>query len=226
MKIETKQTKRARTRDQILIAAQDILIEQGAGALSIKVIAERAGLVHGSFYNYYRDTAELLDGLADLVLTTHALAVAPVRAVLSDPVLLFAATTRQTLRLGLGSPRFAALLFDSGIPIDRLLSALREPLRADLNAGVKAGVFTIEAMDVAITIIAGSMMSLATDLYRRRAKAAAIDEMTFQLLRMLGVSPAKARAAATANIDFATPPPMPLSWKALGLAAPESIHAA
>lgn len=224
--IEIKQTKRSRTRDQILIAAQDILVEQGAGALSIKSIAERAGLVHGSFYNYFRDTGALLDGLADLVLTTHAVAVAPVRAGQTDPVQLFAATTRQTLRLVLGSSRFAGLLFDSGIPVDRLLNALRDPLRADLKSGAKAGVFAIESMDVAVTIVAGSMMSLAADLYRGRAKPAAIDELTVQLLRMLGVTAAKAKAAASARIEFAPTPSVPLSWKALGMAAPETIHAA
>jgi AcrR family transcriptional regulator len=224
--IEAKPNKRSRTRDQILIAAQELLMEHDASSLGIRQIAERAGLVHASFYNYYPDVGALLDGLAELLFTTHALTVAPARNGISDPAALFAATTRQTLRLILDSPKFARLLFDSGIPIDRLLTALHEPLRADLRAGAKAGAFTYDNIDIAVTIVAGSMMSLAVDLYRRRAKTAAIDELTFQLLRLLGVPHAKAKAAAFAKVDFRPAPPVPLSWKALGFAAPETRNVA
>jgi AcrR family transcriptional regulator len=221
-----KQGKRERTRDQILIAAQEILMDQGAAALSIRHVTERAGVVHGSFYNYYLDIGALIDALADLLLTTHALAVAPVRTGVNDPANLFAVTTRQTLRFVHQSPRFATLLFDSGIQADRMLNALRAPLRADLAAGQKAGGFQISSMDLAVTIVAGAMISLAVELHRGRAKPAAIDEMTFQLLRLLGVSPAKASAAARFKAVFVEPPPVPLSWKALGMQAPEAVHAA
>lgn len=201
-------------------------MEGSAASLGIRQVAERAGLVHASFYNYYPDIPALLDGLAGLLLTTHAIAVSPVRDGVTDHAMLFAATTRQTLRLILDAPRFAALLFDSGIPVDRLLTALHGPLRTDLRAGAKAGTFTIDSMDVAVTMIAGSMMGLAIDLHRRRAKPAAIDEVTFHLLRFLGVPPAKAKAAASAKIEVRPAPLVPLSWKALGLAAPETRHAA
>jgi AcrR family transcriptional regulator len=223
---DPKPNKRARTRDQILMAAQELLMESGTAALGIRQVAERAGLVHASFYNYYPDIAALLDGLADLVFATHAIAVAPVRQDVTDRALLFSVTTRQTLRLSQESPRFAGLLFDSGIPAGRLLTALQEPLRDDLRAGVKSGAFQVDNLDLVVTMIAGSMTGLAIDLHRRRAKPSAIDELTFQLLRLLGTSPAKAKAAAHAKFDFRPAPPVPLSWKALGLAAPETRHAA
>jgi AcrR family transcriptional regulator len=223
---ETHQSKRDRTRDRILIAAQELLMESSASSLGIRQVAERADLVHASFYNYYADIEALLDGLAQLLLATHALTVAPAREGVDDHVSLFAVTTRQTLRLIQDSPRFARLLFDSGIPVDRLLRALHEPLRADIRAGVKAGAFSVQNPDLAVTMIAGAMMGMAVDLYRRRARAHAIDEMTFQLLRLLGVSPARARTAATSPLAHIAPPPIPLTWKAIGLTAPETIHAA
>lgn len=223
---DLKQSKRARTRDQILIAAQDLLTERGAAALSVRQVTERAGLVHASFYNYYADIGALLDGLADLLLMTHALTVAPVREGVSDPAMLFAVTTRQTLRLGHDAPQFAGLLFDSGIPVDRLLNALHGPLRTDLRAGARSGAFSITSLDVAVSMIAGSMIGLSVDLYRGRAKPSAIDEMTYQLLCLLGVSAAKAKSAAFAKVTFSPAPQTPLSWKALGLAAPENRDAA
>lgn len=201
-------------------------MEHGAAGLGIRAVAARAGLVHASFYNYYPDTGALLDGLAGLLLTTHAMTVAPLREGIEDPVTLFAVTTRQTLRLAHDAPQFSALLFDSGIPIDRLLTALHEPLRMDLRRGIKSGAFVIPVLDIAVTMVAGSMMSLAVDLHRRRAKPASIDDMTFHLLRMLGTPAEKAQSAARAKIAFRPAPPVPLSWKALGMAAPETRHAA
>jgi AcrR family transcriptional regulator len=226
MEADLKPSKRARTRDQILIAVQLILMDGSAGSLGIRQVAERAGLVHASFYNYYADIDALLDGLGDLLLTTHALTVAPVRAGLTDPVALFATTTRQTLRLVPESPDFSRLLFDSGIAFDKLLRALQEPMKADLRAGLKSGTFKFESLDIAATMISGSMLSLAMDLHRKRAKISMIDDMTAQLLKLIGVPPAKARAAATAKIDFVSAPALPLSWRALGLAAPETRDAA
>jgi AcrR family transcriptional regulator len=223
---DAKPGKRARTRDQLLVAAQEILLDGDASALGIRQVAERAGLVHASFYNYYPDVGALLDGLAELLMATHAAVIAPVRDGVTDPALLFAATTRQTMRLFGQSPRFAKLLFDSGMAIDRLLGTLRGHLRADLKAGIRAGAFTIANLDVATAIVSGSMLSLALALHRGTARPSAVEELTLQLLRMLGVPPAKAQAAASARLGFAAPPAIPMSWKALGLAAPESQAAA
>jgi AcrR family transcriptional regulator len=226
MSIQTKPNKRSRTRDQLLAAAQQVLLGESMGALGIRQVTERAGLVHASFYNYYADIGALLDGLAELLMATHAHAVAPVRNGVSDPAMLFAATTRQTLRLFTQSQGFARLLFDSGMAMDRLLGTLQGHLRADLRAGARASAFTIANLDIAVTIVSGSILSLALSLHRRRARPAAIEELTQQLLGMLGVAPAQARAAAHAKIAFAAPPAIPMSWAALGLAAPEPQAAA
>lgn len=223
---ETKANKRARTRDQLLVAAQEVLLADGAAALGIRQVTAQAGLVHASFYNYYPDTAALLDGLAELLMATHAATVSPLRAGVGDPAALFAATTRQTLRLFAGTPDFARLLFDSGMAIDRLLGALQNHLRSDLKAGMRLGAFSIDNIDVAVTIVSGALIGLALALHRGQARARAIEELTRQLLRLLGVAPAKARALASAKLAFAATPAIPMSWKALGVAAPETRIAA
>ncbi|HRD29267.1 MAG TPA: TetR/AcrR family transcriptional regulator [Caulobacter sp.] len=71
--------RRARTRDQLLVAAQTLLLDREAGPLGIRRITTAAGLVHGSFYNYYPDLDALLDDLAALMFASHA-------ALVSGPV--------------------------------------------------------------------------------------------------------------------------------------------
>ncbi len=51
-------------RTQLLAAARDILAESGRGALSLRAIAERAGVAPGTVYYHYVDKAALLAGLA------------------------------------------------------------------------------------------------------------------------------------------------------------------
>ena len=51
-------------RAQLLAAARDILAESGRGALSLRAIAERAGVAPGTVYYHYVDKAALLAGLA------------------------------------------------------------------------------------------------------------------------------------------------------------------
>ncbi|MDP3854229.1 TetR/AcrR family transcriptional regulator [Phenylobacterium sp.] len=51
-------------RGQLLAAARDILAESGRGALSLRAIAERAGVAPGTVYYHYVDKAALLAGLA------------------------------------------------------------------------------------------------------------------------------------------------------------------
>lgn len=51
-------------RGQLLAAARDILQEQGRVGLSLRAIADRAGVAPGTVYYHYADKAALLAGLA------------------------------------------------------------------------------------------------------------------------------------------------------------------
>jgi AcrR family transcriptional regulator len=51
-------------RGQLLAAARDLLEAQGMDALSLRAIAERAGVAPGTVYYHYADKAALLAGLA------------------------------------------------------------------------------------------------------------------------------------------------------------------
>ena len=54
--------KRSRTRQTLLDAALRVLAENGEG-FSVTEVAARAGVSHGTFYNYFRDRDELMDAL-------------------------------------------------------------------------------------------------------------------------------------------------------------------
>jgi AcrR family transcriptional regulator len=216
--------KRARTRDLLLVAAQDLLMERSAAGLGIRQITDRAGLVHASFYNYYPDIAGLIADLAELLGATHAVAMTALAGVsgpgFDDPAVRFSRVTRQTLRFVALEPGLGRLMFDVGLPVDSLSPELRLQLKLDLEAGARRGLFRTIDPDLTVSLVAGAISGLALDLHRGVLKASAIDAATARLLGILGLGPDAAGRLASEPVDFPSPPKIPLRWLALPVAAP------
>jgi AcrR family transcriptional regulator len=208
-------SKRERTRDQLLVSAQSLLMNEGAGALGLRRITTHAGMVHASFYNYYPDVAALIGDLGELLGATHAAAMAMTGDDHDNPAVRFARITRQTLRIVAEQQGFGRLMFDIGLPTDRLAAELRLRLKMDIEEGVTAGLFTVADADLATAIVAGAITGLALDLHRGVLCSAKIDTATTQLLTYLGLDAAEAERLVHAAFD---PPPtleLPMRWLAL-----------
>ena len=208
-------SKRERTRDQLLVSAQSLLMREGAAALGLRQIATHAGMVHASFYNYYPDVAALIGDLGELLGATHAAAMARPGDDHDNPAVRFTRITRQTLRIVAEQQGFGRLMFDIGLPTDRLAAELRLRLKMDIEEGVTAGLFTVAEADLATAIVAGAITGLALDLHRGVLCSAKIDTATTQLLTYLGLDAAEAERLAHAAFD---PPPtleLPMRWLAL-----------
>lgn len=208
-------TKRERTRDQLLMSAQSLLMHEGTAAVGLRQITTHAGMVHASFYNYYPDVAALLGDLGELLGATHAAAMAMPTEGDEDAAARFARITRQTLRIVAEQPDFGRMMFDIGLPSDRLASELRLRLKMDIEEGVANGLFTVADIDLATSIVAGAITGLALDLHRGVLGFDKIDPATAQLLIYLGVDAAKAERLANAAFDFPPPPQLPMRWLAL-----------
>lgn len=208
-------SKRERTRDQLLVSAQSLLMSEGAAALGLRQITTHAGMVHASFYNYYPDVAALIGDLGELLGATHAAAMAMTGDDHDNPAVRFTRITRQTLRIVAEQQGFGRLMFDIGLPTDRLAAELRLRLKMDIEEGVTAGLFTVADADLATAIVAGAITGLALDLHRGVLCSAKIDTATTQLLTYLGLDAAEAERLAHAAFD---PPPtleLPMRWLAL-----------
>ncbi len=63
--IEPKTGKGRATRDRILAAASELMVEQGIGASSLDKILERSGTGKSQFYHYFQDRSDFLKALLD-----------------------------------------------------------------------------------------------------------------------------------------------------------------
>jgi AcrR family transcriptional regulator len=210
-----RSSKRARTRDQLLVAAQSLLMTHTAAALSIRQITDHAGVVHATFYNYYQDVAALVADLGELLGTNHAATIVGLNQAFADPALRFTRVTRQTLRMVAEEPGFGRLIFDVGLPPDSLVSVLRLRLKLDLAEGMQDGRFSRSDLDLTTSMVSGAISGLALDLHRGILSLTAIDPATTRLLEFLGIDPVVAAALGHEPIPFPLTPALPMRWLAL-----------
>lgn len=212
-------TKRERTRDELLISTQALLRKFNAAELRISQITEHAGLVHASFYNYYRDVSALFTDLGELLGATHAIKMAQLVSSKDSPSTRFARITRETLLVVAQQPFFGRLMFDVGLPMDQLGGNLRRNLHLDIAQGVALGIFDATDIEVAVSLVSGSIQGLALDIHRGVLPAAKIDTATARLLVSLGVEAAEAERLAFTPLSATPRIQHPMRWLALPITA-------
>lgn len=206
--------KRQRTRDQLLVAAQELLLE-GNVPLTIKLVANRAGMVHASFYNYFDSIEALLAEIEQLFFAAHGRLMAELVGGREDIAGIFALITRQTLRFVVQSPQNGRVMFDCGLPIDRFIGDLRQALQADIERGMASGRFATGDAALSAAVIAGSVIGVALELHRGRLGADAVEDTTQMLLEHLGVGADEAGRLARMDAAFRDPPKLPLTWQSI-----------
>lgn len=208
--------KRIRTRDALLMALQELLLDPETPAVSVPQVVGRCGVAQGTFYNYFGSLPAAIDAVGELILSEHVRVLEAATAGAADESELVARSARQTLMLLANRPDVGRLLFDSGLPADRFSAGLRAHLHADLQRGMDCGVFAVADFQVVCTVYAGAILGACLDIHRGRLAADAIGEVVVYLLRVMGVSKAKARRLVSSPQEF-------VQWRALPLSAVEEI---
>ena len=204
-------TKTARTRDALLVALQELLLDPDVAAVSVPLVVGRAGTAQGTFYNYFESLPEAIDAVGGLILAEHTRVLAVVTSGAADTAEIVARSARQMLMLFVHRPEVGRLIFDSGLPVDRFATGLRGHLHHDLQLGIAQGDFSVSNFDVASTVYTGTMLGTCLDLHRGQLSADAIPDILGHLLRALSVSARKAQRLAAAPQEFVQWAPFPLS---------------
>lgn len=203
--------KRDRTRDRLLMAAQELLLEGGFSALGIQVLTERADVALGTIYNYYRSREEVADAVVEMMIAAFFRTNDHVIQGLTDPAAIVAASVRQTLFWMRPQNNFGKLLFLSGLPITRYAYQTRQGLIRDMRMGMESGRFQVAHESITASMIAGGVLAVLLDLFLGNMDLALIDEVAEQTLVMLGIPLAEAKVLARQPLDLQEVPLFPLS---------------
>ncbi len=177
--VERRARRRRETRDDILLAAREVLLERGAADLSLREIARRAGFSPGALYKYFDSKDDLVKALADRAMgalldvlvrvpadlpadeRAVALGLAYLEFARHNPEDVAVITMHESVAVGPHSPEHDQLE-------ETLLGVFRE--------GAAAGLFELPAADDAATMSYGAWalaLGLATLEQRQRPTTAA-----------------------------------------------------
>lgn len=174
---------RARQGEALIGAAIDILINEGAAAVTPAAVGARAGLARSSVYQYFDSSAALLATITEEAFQRSNEALTHAMATANGPAERVEAFFRESLRLGAESAhRPAAALMNAGLP-PACQERLRE-LHLEQVEPFRAAVREIGAPDPALTadLIAG-MLHTALAAVDSGAPLDTVTERTLALVR-------------------------------------------
>jgi AcrR family transcriptional regulator len=183
--------RKARTRAALIRAAQH-LIAEGRTNVPILEITQAADVGMGSFYNHFETKEQLFDAAVESVIDSYGQLLDALTSDIEDPAEVFATSFRLAGRLHRREPELSRVLLNNAL---RLLSSedgLAPRARRDIQAGVDAGRFKVDDVDLAVTMAAGALLCLGQLVHDQpdRDDGESADRLAEDLLRVLGV-PAK-----------------------------------
>ncbi|MDQ1500413.1 MAG: hypothetical protein QOI86_3753 [Actinomycetota bacterium] len=189
--------RKARTRAALIHAAQAFL---AAGTLNVPIveITEAADVGMGSFYNHFDTKEELFRAAVEDALEVFGALLDELSTSLEDPALAFAQSFRLFGRMHRRNPELSRVLLNNGAALVRSGRGLSPRQLRDIGAGAHAGRFNVRDPQLAHAIVAGAALGLGQLLHAQpdRDDAEATDQVTEDLLRMLGVPAGEAEAVA------------------------------
>lgn len=180
--------RKARTRAALIRAAQ-AFIARGQLNVPILEITQAADVGMGSFYNHFDSKDELFHAAVEDALDAYGAMLDKLTIGLDDPAQVFAQSFRLTGRLHRRDPELSKVLLHNGLALAGSDKGLAPRARRDIENAARAGRFTVRDPDLAMVIVAGAALCLGQFLHDHpdRDDAAATDQVTEDLLRMLGV---------------------------------------
>jgi len=194
--------KKARTRQLLLDMALEVLAEQGEG-FSVTDLANRAGVSHGTFYNYFSDRDELVAALVPHIVRRFAERMA-VEVTDTDPAARIARITASGFEMAIREPHTVrvALRIDAvqqGLVADGPLAHFGQ----DLADGYTTGRFIGSVDDGTVDLVLGGLLFSARRIIDGEHSAEYRISILQRVLQALGID-AEEAAALAANAVAAT----------------------
>lgn len=188
--------RRARVRQRILDAVEDLTQSRGVEAVTIEDISEAADVARRTFYHYFESKHDAVVPIARA--RTRELNRRIDRAVESvdDPAEVVSIAMRHTLRSFPEDPLCAWFIFRSGLPQQRLVEGIGESGIRDVGRGIESGRFALANTGAASSILGGAMIGALSGRLEGVLDDADLDDAVEYLLRLLGVPAGEAREIA------------------------------
>lgn len=184
-------------RARLLESALVLAAAKGLEAVSIDDVIAAAEVSRGSFYKYFDTPAGLMQELAVEVSRGVIEAMHPLVDPLPDMAARVAVGMRMALRLVQMHPVLGAFMVRAGWPAMERTHLFFTVVGADLDKGMRHGRFARMHADVALNLLAGSMVGAMHSITRGKVPRDFAEQTAMVVLRALGLPEDEALALAT-----------------------------
>jgi AcrR family transcriptional regulator len=176
----------ARTRQALLKAGHELIVEKGVAGLRIAEITERADVALGSFYNHFATKEDLVEAVVANALASLAGEIIPADPGTGDPAVAAITALRRFIRLAYEDEPLSRLLVNLSRGEEVFLSAISPFAHTALER--TAGAFEIEDVDVAVATTVGGGLSLIRQILEGQIGPGADAVYARTVLRGFGVN--------------------------------------
>ena len=221
---EIGREKRARTRAQLVAAANALFANQAPESVTIDDVVRKAGVAKGTFYVHFDGLEALTAAVADELVQTFDELLQPSRLSINDPVLRIAFGCSSFINKAQSDPRWAALVSRMAAAAPKGGELARRRLFEDLQQFTKGLPGDGGSPELSLEIVVGIMLQLMRALGEGRLSSLDRDAALGAILRAIGLSARQAKsvlARLSVPADGAIPdgPPPAKSQRRAGTAS-------
>ena len=159
-------------------------------------IAQVAEVANGTFYNHFKDKDEIVGTVAFALAGDVVERIDEAMHDLEDAAERTSFATRQFIELAASAPEWGRALVNAVWHLPELRRRVSARARADIERGVRDGLFKVELDDLLVDLFA-SMVVMALFLRLEGEEGPDVGPRVAEhQLRMLGVTPARAKRVA------------------------------
>lgn len=200
------QTKRERTRDQLIAAAVQVIGDKGVEAAAIQEIAAVAGVANGTFYNYFPTKEAILEAAAIGIGIDYCERISASYASIPDGAERMAIGGRRYQLLAIEQPALARFMISAAIASPIWDQQVTPYAKADLMLGIRQGHFHVASTAAALDLIKGTNLAGIQRTLSGAAGRGHASAIAATVLRGLGMAPEEADEVAKRPLP-ALPPP-------------------
>ena len=184
---EIGREKRARTRAQLIAAANALFARQPVESVTIDDVVSEAGVAKGTFYVHFENLRELIAAVADELVRSFDEMLQPGRLSLDEPALRIALRCGRFIDRTLGDPAWGSLLANMVTAAPKGGESARRHLFEDLqklSRGLPNGGTSPE---LGLEVVVGIMLQLLRALGERRLSSRDREAAIGAILRAIGL---------------------------------------
>ena len=185
---EIGREKRARTRAQIVEAAETLLAERTPDALTVDAVVEAAGVAKGTFYYHFQSIDDLAAAVGARLGESFDEMLTAARLGLRNPIERLSFAFTQFLEKAISDANWARLVVQSSQSPTEFGLGVRANLKADIAEAIAQGRVSVRDVDLAADIVIGIWLQVTRGILERCARPEATRQTLEAVFRALGVS--------------------------------------